>query len=89
MAEVIGVRFKNVGKVYYFDPDGVQMPKGSRVIVETARGVECGQVAMANRQVADGTIVKPLKKVVRAATQEDLDKLERNRKKEKRPMRSV
>ena len=83
MAEVIGVRFKNVGKVYYFDPDGVQMPKGSRVIVETARGVECGQVAMANRQVADGTIVKPLKKVVRAATQEDLDKLERNRKKEK------
>ncbi|MBC2872409.1 stage 0 sporulation family protein [Acetanaerobacterium sp. MSJ-12] len=83
MAEVIGVRFKNVGKVYYFDPDGVQMPKGSRVIVETARGIECGQVAMANRQVADGTIVKPLKKVVRAATQEDLDKLERNRKKEK------
>ena len=89
MAEVIGVRFKNVGKVYYFDPDGVQMPKGSRVIVETARGVECGQVAMANRQVADGTIVKPLKKVVRAATQEDLDKLERNRKRKKRPMRSV
>lgn len=46
MAEVIGVRFKEVGKVYYFDPNGIQMKKGDMAIVETARGVECGEVAM-------------------------------------------
>ena len=46
MAEVIGVRFKQVGKVYYFDPAGVQVQKEDSVIVETARGVECGEVAM-------------------------------------------
>ena len=45
MIEVIGVRFKSVGKVYYFDPNGVQIPKGQSVIVETARGIECGEVA--------------------------------------------
>ena len=49
MAEVIGVRFKQVGKVYYFDPAGVQVQKEDSVIVETARGVECGEVAMENR----------------------------------------
>ena len=53
MAEVIGVRFKNVGKVYYFDPAGVALKKGDMVIVETARGVECGEVAMENRDVPD------------------------------------
>ncbi len=53
MAEVIGVRFKNVGKVYYFDPDGNQVPKGGRVIVETARGIECGECTMKNRTVDD------------------------------------
>ncbi len=53
MAEVIGVRFKTVGKVYYFDPDGSNLKKGDRVIVETARGVECGEIAMENRQIGD------------------------------------
>ena len=62
MAEVIGVRFKQVGKVYYFDPDGITAQKGDYVIVETARGIECGEVAMENRQVSDDNIVKPLKK---------------------------
>ncbi|MDY4191509.1 MAG: stage 0 sporulation family protein [Oscillospiraceae bacterium] len=83
MAEVIGVRFKNVGKVYYFDPDGHTMEKGDRVIVETARGVECGEVAMSNRQVEDKTIVKPLKKVIRVATREDMAQVEKNREKER------
>lgn len=83
MAEVIGVRFKNVGKVYYFDPDGQSMELGRRVIVETARGVECGEVAMANRQVDDGNIVKPLKKVIRVANAEDLAQVERNKNREK------
>jgi len=84
MAEVVGVRFKNVGKVYYFDPQGAQLPKNSRVIVETARGIECGEVAMANREVPDETVVHPLKKVIRAATEEDLAILESNREKEKK-----
>ncbi|MBQ8917983.1 MAG: stage 0 sporulation protein, partial [Oscillospiraceae bacterium] len=84
MAEVVGVRFKNVGKVYYFDPQGLQLAKNSRVIVETARGIECGEVAMTNREVPDETVVHPLKKVLRAATEEDLAILESNREKEKK-----
>ena len=83
MAEVIGVRFKNVGKVYYFDPAGNLLKKGDRVIVETARGVECGEIAMENRQISDENIVQPLKPLIRVATKEDLRKVEENRKKEK------
>lgn len=83
MAEVIGVRFKEVGKVYYFDPNGIQMKKGDMAIVETARGVECGEVAMENREIEDKDIVHPLKKMIRKATQGDLKKVEENRKKEK------
>lgn len=83
MAEVIGVRFKEVGKVYYFDPNGIQMKKGDMAIVETARGVECGEVAMENREIDDKNIVHPLKKMIRKATQGDLKKVEENRKKEK------
>ena len=53
MTEVIGVRFKQVGKIYYFSPNGVQMPCGGKVgIVETARGIECGEVALSNREIA-------------------------------------
>ena len=65
MTEVIGVRFKQVGKIYYFSPNGVQMPVGEKVIVETARGIECGEVAISNRQIKDEGIVKPLKTVIR------------------------
>ncbi len=83
MAEVIGVRFKEVGKVYYFDPNGIQMKKGDMAIVETARGVECGEVAMENREIEDKAIVHPLKKMIRKATQGDLKKVEENRKKER------
>ncbi len=83
MAEVIGVRFKNTGKVYYFDPGGEKLSCGERVIVETARGVECGEVAMANREVNDSTIVQPLRKLVRKATKDDLRRAEDNRRKEK------
>lgn len=82
MSEIIGVRFKEVGKVYYFDPDGQQVPKGTKVIVETVQGIECGECAMANRSVDDEQIVKPLKKLVRIATEADLRKVEDNRKKE-------
>ena len=83
MAEVIGVRFKDVGKVYYFDPDNTTVQEGDAVIAETARGVECGRVATANREIPDEDIVHPLKKLIRKATQEDLVRVEENRKKEK------
>lgn len=83
MAEIVGVRFKEVGKVYYFDPDGVSLKKGDRVIVETARGIECGEVAMDNRIVDDEEIVYPLKMIIREATEEDLKTVEENKKKEK------
>lgn len=83
MAEVIGVRFKEVGKVYYFDPDGHTLKKGDRVIVETVRGIECGEVAMDNREISDEEIVKPLKKLIRTATEEDIATVTENKKKEK------
>ena len=81
MIEVIGVRFKDVGKIYYFDPDGEKIEQGNHVIVETARGMECGFVAMTNKEVDDEEIVKPLKKVIRVATPDDLKVVEANAKK--------
>ncbi len=83
MAEVIGVRFKQVGKIYYFDPVDIKFNTGEQVIVETARGVECGEVATANREEPDENIVHPLKKVIRKATPEDIKHLEQNKLKEK------
>ena len=78
MTEVIGVRFKKVGKVYYFDPCGIQVKNDAAVIVETARGQEYGEVAMANSQVEDSKIVQPLKKLVRVATDADKKTMEQN-----------
>lgn len=83
MAVVIGVKFKDIGKMYYFDPGDKQIEKDEFVIVETARGIECGVVTMENREVPDNTIVSPLKGVIRIATQEDREKIAINRKKEK------
>ena len=59
MAEVIGVRFKEVGKIYYFDPKNIKLKTGDKVIVETARGIECGMVALANKEVPDDELVFP------------------------------
>lgn len=83
MIEIIGVRFKDVGKVYCFDPSGMKISKGQNVIVETARGIECGFVAMDNREIPEEQVVKPLKKVLRIATEADLKRVEENKKKEK------
>lgn len=83
MAEVIGIRFKDVGKIYYFDPDGIKVTLDQFCIVETARGIECGIVAIENREISDDEIVKPLKKIIRIATSEDLKKVEENKAKEK------
>ena len=78
MAEVIGVRFKNTGKVYYFDPDGKTVEVGGYAVVETARGIECGEIAMENRGVPDDSIVQPLKKLIRVATKEDMRRVAEN-----------
>ncbi len=83
MTEVIGVKFNKVGKVYYFDPKGNTLEVGRGVVVETARGVEFGYVAVANRKVADDEIVAPLKPIIRAATNADYERLEKNKEKEK------
>ena len=83
MAEVIGVKFKSDGRVYSFAPNNIEARPGVKVIVETARGPECGEVATGNREVPDEQIVKPLKKVLRIATEEDLKRVEENAKKAK------
>ena len=83
MAEVIGVRFKEVGKVYYFDPLKNKLRIGDKVIVETARGLECGEVAMANKVIGDDELNHPLKPLVRIATPDDIKRVEENHKKEK------
>ena len=87
MAEIIGVRFKEVGKIYYFDPNGGSYRVGEPVVVETSRGTECGTVAISNREVDQTRVVKPLKKVTRPATQEDLRRVEENHKKEEKAFR--
>lgn len=83
MTEIIGVRFKSVGKVYYFSPDGESYSIGDRVIVETARGIECGEVVLCNKLVEDDRIVPPLKSVIRRASDADFLQIEKNRLKEK------
>ena len=83
MVKIVGVRFRNAGKVYYFDPKGYKIKAGDHVIVETARGVEYGSVVGGVRNVPDDTIVQPLKAVIRVATPEDDVRAQRNRDKEK------
>ena len=83
MVNVIGVRFRNVGKQYYFDPAGVTFHYGDKVIVETSRGVECGVVSMANRDVSEDSVVQPLKPVIRSATDDDIARFNANRESEK------
>ena len=83
MQNVVGVRFKSVGKVYFFDPTGFEINIGDSVIVETARGVEIGEVMSEPREAEDREIVAPLKKVLRIATEGDLARSEENRAKEK------
>ena len=82
MLKIIGVRFKSVGKIYYFDPAGLDIKMGDKVIVETARGVECGEVALTDREIDETRFSSPLKKVIRVATKQDFAQIERNKKKE-------
>ena len=84
MIEIIGVRFKSAGKTYYFSPNGNKVSVGDKVIVETARGVECGEVVISNREVAESNLVSALKPMLRIASPEDLKLIEDNQQKEKR-----
>ncbi len=83
MIEVVGVRFKEVGKIYYFDPGGKIIPAGTNVIVETVRGIEFGRIEITNRQIPLNIVVMPLKKVIRIADEADHKREEQNRVKEK------
>ena len=78
MAIIVGVKFRNTNKIYYFDPAGIEFSEGDGVIVETARGLEYGTVSIPNRDVEEKEIVSPLKSVVRKATPDDDKKLEKN-----------
>ena len=82
MAIVIGVKFKESARVYYFDPGELAPQKGALAVVETSRGVECGEVVMPRTEVEEGEVVKPLKKLVRMATDADRKRMEENRKRE-------
>ena len=86
MTEIIGVRYKSGGKQYYFDPRGTQVPVGTGVIVQTARGLEFGECTLANAEVEDEQVVQPLQPMVRIADDTDLDVIARNRQKEARAM---
>ena len=83
MKNIIGVRFKKPGKIYFFDPGNLKISTKDYVIVETLQGEEYGQVAIANRQMPEDKVVKPLKKVIRIATYKDKKHYEENKKKEK------
>ena len=79
---IVGVRFKESGKIYYFAPGDLNVKKGESVIVETSRGIECGKVAVPNRQINESSLTSPLKKLVRTASEQDLRKVEQLRKQE-------
>lgn len=83
MVKTVGVRFKKAGKIYYFDPDELEINAGDNVIVETIRGIEFGEVVLGIREVPEEQIVAPLKKVLRVATEEDKKIYQDNKNKEK------
>ena len=87
MTKVIGVRFRQAGKIYFFSPGKLHIKQGDKVIVETARGVEFGSVVSGPKDVPNETIMQPLKSVIRIATEEDKRNEERNREKEKEAFR--
>lgn len=83
MIKVVGVRFKDTGKMYYFDPKDIEVHKGDTVVVETARGIECGVASTGVKSVEEDEVVSPLKPIHRIATEADLAQLEKNKIKEK------
>jgi cell fate regulator YaaT (PSP1 superfamily) len=86
MYNVVGIRFKDAGKIYYFNPEQLELTEGTPVIVETVRGVEFGRVVVPPKQVPGDQVVLPLKRVVRIATEGDLRKVEENLDKSKKAL---
>ena len=82
MIEIIGVRFKANGKVYYFSPGDHQFQTGDLVVVETSKGTECGEITIPNKTIQQAAVVQPLKQILRPVNKEDRKTLEQNRKKE-------
>ena len=89
MTQIVGVQFKNMGKVYSFDATDKQYKKGDRVVVDTARGIEVGRVVYGNRETDLTELQAPLKPILRLATEEDLRRAEENRAREAEAMRKV
>ena len=86
MAWVAGVRFKPAGKIYYFDCQDIDLKAGDAAIVETIRGIECGNVAIGKREMSEEELVLPLKTVIRKATDVDIENFNRNKQKEEEAM---
>lgn len=82
MTKIVGIRFRNAGKIYYFDPLGLEIETGTHVIVETARGVEFGVVMIPTREIADEKVPQPLKPIIRIATEEDEKQQRKNKEKQ-------
>ncbi|MCM1306610.1 MAG: stage 0 sporulation family protein [Bacteroides sp.] len=78
MPEIIGIKFKNSNKIYYFNPNGISFSEGDGVVVESARGLEYATVAIANKDIADKEVVQPLKPIQRKATDEDVAQVQKN-----------
>ena len=87
MTQVIGVRFRTAGKIYFFDPLNFEIKRGDHVIVETARGIEFGTVMTGVTEVEDEKVVQPLKPVIRIANQRDIEQEANNKIKEKEAFR--
>ena len=83
MTKVVGVRFRQVGKIYFFAPGQYNVEVGQHVIVETARGIEYGHVVLGEREVEDSAVVQPLKAIIRISTPDDDEREAKNREKEK------
>ena len=87
MIKVIGVRFRQAGKIYFFSPGKLQLKRGDQVFVETARGVEFGSVVDGPKEIAESEVTQPLKPVLRIATEEDKRNEQKNREREKEAFR--
>ncbi len=82
MTQVVSIKFKQDGRIYYFDPEEIKLNDGDYAVVETSRGIECGLVYKGNHSIPDSKITVPLKRVIRIADEKDISRLNQNRKKE-------
>ncbi len=88
MIDVVGIKFRNTGKIYYFNPKNIELKKGDHVIVETAVGVEYGEVVLEKKQVTDDQVKKPVKDIMRKANEKDDQRYAQNQEKEKKAFKT-